>query len=84
VADLAIQRIDPRFREGRLCASLAGRSAAAPPPSKTLAAPSSSCSLASSATVPSPFTAARATFALNAAFCFFRGFLSCSRAIRAF
>jgi hypothetical protein len=42
LADLPVQDIDPRFREGRLCASLAVPSAK-PPPSKTLAAPSSSC-----------------------------------------
>src|ERR1700730_7193724 len=43
LADLPVQNIDPRFREGRLCASLLVPSAAEPPPSKTLAAPSSSC-----------------------------------------
>src|SRR5271170_6093339 len=42
LADLSIQNIDPRFREGRLCASPAAPSATLPP-SKTLAAPSSSC-----------------------------------------
>jgi hypothetical protein len=40
---------------------------------------------ASSATVRSPPIAATATFALNAALCFFRiRFMSCSRAIGAF
>ena len=42
-------------------------------------------SLASSAIVRSPLTAANATFALNVALCFFRVcFMSCSCAIRAF
>ena len=40
---------------------------------------------ANSAMVRSPLTVATATFALNAALCFFRvRFMSCSRAIRAF
>jgi hypothetical protein len=40
---------------------------------------------ANSATIRSPLIAATATFALNAALCFFRvRFMSCSRAIRAF
>jgi hypothetical protein len=65
---------------------------AKPPPSKTLAAPSTSRffqleiwfgwtpnSLASSAIVRSPFIAASATLALNVALCFFRvRFMSCS------
>src|SRR4051812_13119835 len=84
LADLPVQKIDPRFREGRLWASLVAPSADAPP-SKTLTAPSNSCffqlwiwfgwtpkCIASSATVRSPLIAASATFALNAALCFCR------------
>jgi hypothetical protein len=89
LANLPVQKIDLRF---------IGASSADAPPSKTLAAPSSSCffqlwiwfgctpkSTANSAMVRSPLIAANATFALNAALCFFRvRFMSCSRAIRAF